>query len=190
MQTNPKCMSGDTQTPLYAFYDKTKESKNNGWLWFHRDLTPADLINFNRDHLLSHLPSGDFCWQGFVPLPKYTVSFKIYQAGKDDKGRDHWVLLSAWWPVGASHSNVLNFEDVVFKHIETSKDTFPPNLRKFDYFPEFVKLIAEGGELEVESMAEGRTCIESIRNDGKVDIVFYREKPNGKALIKTKKKGS
>jgi hypothetical protein len=189
MQANPKCTTGESQNPRYAFYDKNKDASNNGWVWFHRDLNIEVVSGFYRDQLQLHLGNGIPDGQGFVSAGESLVVYRYFPAGKDDRGRDHWVLLLAWLPPDTAHAAALKtLENEVFKHVETDIVNIPPQLSDFDYRKDCVKLMFDGGQLEVDSHKTGRDYIEKIIHCGAVNIFFYREKPNGKALICTQKK--
>lgn len=188
MQVNPKCMTGESRKVHYAFYDKNKDSRNNGWVWFHRGLSLEAINGFYRDHLQAYFGNGIPDGKGFASAADSLVLYRYFPAGKDDRGRDHWVLLLAWLPSDTPHSDALEaLEDGVFKHIERDKETIPPQLSDFDYRPDCIKLMFEGCDLEVESHDKGREYIQRIGDCGAVSVVFYREKPNGKALIRTQK---
>jgi len=189
VQASPEYMSGELDSAMYAFYDKTKDVKNNGWVWFHKDLKLDQIRQCYQECLLSRLGNGVPDGLGFVVFESRLVLYKFFPAGKDDKGRDHWVLLLAWLGKGTSPlAEWKRFEGGVFRHVEVDKENLSPQLSEFDYRPECTKLMYSGGELEVD-IEKGREYIQKLIECGKVDVVFYREKPNKRAVIETVKKG-
>jgi hypothetical protein len=189
VQMNQKCMTGDSHEARYAFYDKNKDARNNGWVWFHRGLTLDGITGFYRDHFQAHLGNGVPDGAGFACSGDSLILYRYFPAGKDDRGRDHWVLLLAWLPANIHPMDALRkLDGDVFKHVESDKETMPPQLSDFDYRPDCVKLMYDGYALEVDSHDRGREYIEKVGKCGAVDIVFYREKANGRAVIKTQKK--
>lgn len=189
MQMDPKCMTGESGEPRYAFYDKNKDQRNNGWVWFHRGLSLESISGFYRDHFQACFGNGVPDGKGFVCFGDSLVLYQYFPAGKDDRGREHWVLLLAWLPANVPPSDALKgLEDGVFRHVQADKETMPPQLSDFDYRPECVKLMYDGFELEVESHEKGREYVRRINDRGAVVISFYRERPSGKAFIKTQKK--
>ena len=190
MQVNQKCTTGEPSEPRYAFYDKSKDAKNNGWVWFHRDLLLDDIINFYQDHFKAYFGNGVPDGKGFVCFGDSLVLYQYSPAGKDDKARDHWVLLLAWLPEIKQTSDELNvLENEVFQHVASGKDSVPELLSVFDYQSEIVKLTYAGAEAVVPS-DKGRQYIQEIKKRGAVNVIFYREKPNGEAIIKTQKRSN
>lgn len=190
MQVNPKCTNGEPPEPRYAFYDKSKDAKNNGWVWFHRDLVLDNIIKFYRDDFQAHFGNGVPDGRGFICVGDSLVLYQYSPAGKDDKARDHWVLLLAWLPEIKEASDAWNIlENGVFKHVASGKDPVPELLSVFDYQSEIVKLTYAGAAAVVPS-DKGRLYIQEIKNRGAVNVIFYREMPNGEAIIKTQKRSS
>ena len=190
MQVNPKCTTGEPPEPRYAFYDKSKEEKNNGWIWFHRDLVLDNIIKFYRDDFLAHFKDGVADGRGFVCFGDSLVLYQYSPAGKDDRGRDHWVLLLAWLPEIRQTSDAWTvLENGIFQHVASDKDTMPEQLSVFDYHSEIVKLTYAGAAAVVPS-DKGRLYIQEIKKRGAVNVIFYREKPNGEAIIKTQKRSN
>ena len=187
MQVNQKCTTGE---PRYAFYDKSKDAKNNGWVWFHRDLLLDDIIKFYRDHFQAYFGNGVPDGRGFVCFGDSLVLYQYSPAGKDDKARDHWVLLLAGLPEIRQTSDAWTvLENGIFQHVKSGKDTVPEQLSVFDYQSEIVKL-TYGGAKAVVTSDKARSYIQEIENRGAVNIIFYREKPNGEAIIETQKKNN
>lgn len=188
MQVNPKCTTGEPPEARYAFYDKSKDAKNNGWVWFHRDLVLDNIIKFYRDHVSARFGDGVPDGRGFICVGDSLVLYQYSRAGKDDKARDHWVLLLAWLPVIKEPLDALNvLENEVFKHVASGKDPVPEVLSVFDYQSEIVKLTYAGAKAVVRS-DKARLYIQEIKNRGAVNVIFYREKPDGEAIIETQKK--
>lgn len=187
MQVNQKCTTGE---PRYAFYDKSKDAKNNGWVWFHRELLLDDIVKFYRDHFQAHFGNNVPAGRGFIPFGDFLVLYQYSPAGKDDKGRDHWVLLMAWLPANVQIPETWKVLDSeIFQHVAKGKFTLPDQLSEFDYQPEIVKLTYAGAKIAVPT-EKGRLYIENIRERGAVDVTFYWEKSNGEAIIETKKKSN
>ena len=188
MPEGQECTTGELPEPRYAFYDKSQDARNNGWAWFHRELPIEKIVRFYRDHLLTYFRDG-VDGRGFVRFNDELVLYQFFPAGKDDKRRDHWVLLLAWVDGNVPLSQLWKvFNNHTFQHVASGKYTLPePPLSVLDYDPEFVKLTYDGAKKEVHS-EKGRLYIEDIRRRGEVDITFYWEKPNGQATIETQKK--
>ena len=190
MQINPEFTTGEPPELRYAFYDKSRDAKNNGWIWFHRELVLDDITKFYRDHFQAHFGNGVPDGRGFVGFGDSLVLYQYSPAGKDDKGRDHWVLLLAWLPEIKETSAACNvLENEVFQHVASGKNPVPELLSVFDYHSEIVKLTYAGAEAVVPS-GKGRLYIQEIKNRGAVNVIFYREKPNGEAIIKTQKRSN
>ena len=189
MQVNPKCTTGEPPEPRYAFYDKSKEEKNNGWIWFHRDLVLDNIIKFYRDDFQGHFGNGVPDGRGFVRVGDFLWLYQYSPAGKDDKARDHWVLLLARLPEKEASGAWNVFENGVFKHVASGKDSVPELLSEFDYDPEIVKLTYAGATVVVPS-DKGRFYIQEIKTRGAVNVIFCREKPNGETTITTQKRSN
>jgi hypothetical protein len=189
-------MSESNNDVFYAFYDKTKETQNNGWVWFHRKLAVKDILtNFYRDYLqernkdiLATNPSNN---RGFVRFDNWKVLFGFYPApGKDDRGRDHnWVLLTAWTPADGKQSRWEIFDGNIFKHVAGGDFKLPNELSKFDYDVKIVKLTYEGAKATIpaDKNKDSKWYVDEIEKRGVVDVIFYRENPDGSADIETKK---
>lgn len=191
MQVNLECMSGEPLAPRYAFYDKGKDGRNDGWVWFHRDLSIDGIRKFYVDHFRNYFGNGVLDGKGFVCYGESLVLYQYFPGGKDDKGRDHWVLLLAWLPAKCQTSYALSIlENDVFMHVRSNRDTWPPQLCEFDYQSELIKLMYEGAKVDIDSHVKGREYIRKINDRGAVNVSFYWEKPNGSATIETQKKSS
>ncbi|MDR1962705.1 MAG: hypothetical protein LBQ50_02885 [Planctomycetaceae bacterium] len=188
-------MSESNNEVLYAFYDKTKETQNNGWVWFHRELALRDIQKFHRDYLqdrnkdiLAKDPSNN---RGFMRFNNWKVLFGFYSAVEDEKKRkDNWVLLTAWIPEDSSSMSKCQgiLDGNVFKHIADRHFDLPQEeLSVWDYDPNYTKLAYDGSTLDNLTHEDARKYITEIENIGKVDIIFYRENPDGSAVIETKK---
>ena len=197
MSTAPNGQSGNPteQAPLYAFYDKTKE-KQKGLVWAHRELLEGDLVTkFLRDQLLSKFGRDTPKGKGYVRLPDWCVAYQFLDGGKDEKNREHWTLLMAWFPNMVELGDLLSvFDDDVFKHVASKGVGLPKVLPKFEYEPKFSQLAFEGSRIEEEiSHENARRISEGIMERGEVDIVFYHESlgQDGKSesvMIETRKK--
>jgi hypothetical protein len=182
-------MIGNAGEARYAFYDKRKD-KNDGWLWFHRELSLDNIIRFYRDYFVEYfrnaLPEG----RGFVRFEGSLVLYQYRSDGKDEKGRDHWVLLLAWIPESHRTSDAWGvLDNEIFRHVSSGKDTLPDQLSVFDYESEIVKLAYEGSTVDGIASDDGRSYVEQIESRGAVNIVFYRV-AHDKVTIKTQKKGN
>lgn len=185
MPVDQECTTGELPE-RYAFYDKNQDARNNGWVWYHRELPLDKIVRFYRDHFLTYFRDG-VGGSGFVRFEDSLVLYQVFPADKDNKGRDHWVLLLAWLPANVEIYEVWKvLNNGVFRHVESDKKTLPEQLSIFDYDHDFVKLMYDGAKLDVPS-DKGRLYIEKIRHRGAVDITFYWEKPNGEATIETQK---
>jgi hypothetical protein len=181
-----ECMSGESPYPLYAFYDKSKDAKNNGWVWFHRELVFGEIVRFYRDHLQTYFGNGVPDGKGFVSFYDSLVLYEYFPVGKDDKRRDHWVLLLAWLPENVEITEAWKvLDNEIFQHVKSDKHTLPDQLSGCDYDPDIVKLTNTGAKVVVPS-DKGRLYIEDIRKRGAVKITFYCER-GGEATIETQK---
>lgn len=188
MPVGQECTIGELPEPRYAFFDKTKEATNNGWVWFHRELLLDDIVRFYRDHFQGYFGNGVPDGKGFVRFGESRVLYQYVSTGNDEKGRGRWVLLMGWLPATVNLSEVWKILDnEIFKHVASGKFTLPEQLSVFDYHAEIVKLTYTGGKAVVSS-DKGRLYLEKIRDRGAVNITFYWEKPNGEAIIETQKK--
>jgi hypothetical protein len=190
MPVGQECTTGEPPEPRYAFYDKSKDAKNNGWVWFHRELLLDDIVRFYRDHFQGYFGNGVPDGRGFVRFDDSLVLYQYSPVGKDDKGRDHWVLLMAWLPASVETAETWKvLDNEVFQHVASGKCTLPEQLSVFDYHAEIAKLTYAGAKAVVAS-DKARLYIENIRRRGAVNITFYWEKPDGKAIIETQKKNN
>jgi hypothetical protein len=189
MKENQKSLNGEPVEARYAFYNKAKDTINNGWQWFHRDLQ-VDQLNCIYQDLQSRFGNQRFDGKGVVFLRGTFVLFQYTQAGKDDNGRDHWVLLLAWLPGMQSLSDAWSVLDgVVFQHVARDKESLPETLSEFDYLPDIVKLTNEGANRKDVPKDKSRRYIEEIEKRGAVDVVFYMEQSSqGVATIETRAK--
>ena len=155
-----------------------------------RELLLDDIIKFYQEHFKAYFGNGVPDGRGFVCFGDSLVLYQYSPAGKDDKARDHWVLLLAWLPEITQTSDVWTvLENGIFQHVASDKDTMPEQLSVFDYQSEIVKLTYAGAKAVVPS-DKGRWYVQEIKNRGAVNIIFYREKLNGEAIIETQKKSN
>ena len=98
----------------YALYDPSVSTDGNYWTWSASEI--RDLLNrFYNDVATKHLPpepnklQDDNLWGGLVRLPDWTVIYRYFNGGWDNKGRPgRYVLLTAWVPsIEAQHFDLL-----------------------------------------------------------------------------------
>lgn len=177
--------SGKVNLTRYMFYDKTKELNNQGWFWFHHTLPPEAANKLLRDELQPKFGNEKPEGKGFVTILQQKVLFQYFPRNKDDRNRDHWVLLLAWPPANMKTSELWSvFDDEVFGHVGSGQDDIPKVLSIFEYNPNYVKLTYTGGKGSVER-ENGRGLVEKAEDEGLVSVAFYCERPNGKADIIT-----
>lgn len=181
----------ENDEPLYAFYDKTQEVHNGGWVWLHKDLALDDVRRcckeciFDKDKDIAGEPAGN---QGFVRFGNRTVCYGFYPAGKDDKGRNRWVLVTAWLPIG-NKTDEMDFiaGDEVFRQVAAGNYGITGKLSKFDYDAEIVRLVRDGHRVSFVKPSEAEEIRREIKKCCDVEIVFYRINAND-AVIETRKK--
>ena len=193
-QTGEEVKSEPLPEPRYAFYDKNRDSINNGWVWFHRELSLDDLQKFyNRfkRNFGNDIPTG----RGFTVFGGLTVFYQYFDGGQDDKVRDHWVLLTAWLPgdAGSRHTEIL--DNSIFNQVKDSdgaENSRPKGLSPHEYDVRLGELTYEGGVIEniKASQEKAKQLLNAIRARGAVDITFYCAKPDGTIRIETAKKSS
>ena len=177
--------SGEVIETHYMFYDKTKE-QNRGWFWWHHSLSPDNAYTLLREKLQPKFGNENPEGKGFITFLQKRVLFQYFPRNKDEKNRDHWVLLLAWPQADLEISELWSiFDNGVFKHVGSGQDDVPEELSSFDYNPFYYRLTHTGGEGSVEQGKEGRKLVENAERIGMVNVTFYCERSNGRAEIIT-----
>jgi hypothetical protein len=172
----------------YMLYDKTKE-QTKGWAWWHYSLSPENAYTLIREKLQPKFGNDNPDGKGFIYFLQQKVLFQFFSRNKDEKNRDHWVLLLAWPSADLEFPELWSvFNNEVFKHIGSGKDDIPEELSVFDYDPHYCKLVHSGGTCNVERGKNSRELVEKAESMGKVNVVFYCEQSSGKAGIITEPK--
>lgn len=180
--------SGRDVEAHYMLYDKTKE-QSKGWVWWHHSLSPDNAYTLLREKLQPRFGNGNPEAKGFIAVAQQKILFQYFSRDKDERNRDHWVLLLAWLPDGLTFSELWSiFDNEVFKHIGSGKDDIPEELSVFDYDPNYCRLVHSGGDDSVEQGKNGRELVEKAESFGKVDVVFYCEHSDGNARVITEPK--
>ncbi|MDR1384517.1 MAG: hypothetical protein LBJ67_11845 [Planctomycetaceae bacterium] len=116
----------------YALYDPATSKDGAYWTWFAGGLQKDELNGFYNDIAVKHLPTepnkleSNGFWGGVACYRDWTVLYRYYNGGFDNKGRPgRYVILTAWIPaeetIGINISPI--FDNDTFKRIaETSQE--------------------------------------------------------------------
>ena len=117
----------------YALYDPSVSTDGNYWTWTSPEIG-ASLNRFYGDVAVKNLPpepnklQNTDLWGGFVRLADWTVVYRYYNGGWDNKGRPgRYVMLTAW--ISATDTEKTDLLPIItnetFRYVAENAKTIP-----------------------------------------------------------------